>query len=119
MAYAGNSKNKEADKKPGATSRYFQNKKGKLLRNLRKIIGTIFACFLIYLLLSGTINQVKTGQNLLNYSLDIGKKIAYMLNKIHEGDGPLKITEDGVYFNDANPPSEGALGDLPTIDIGE
>lgn len=119
MAYNNNAKNKEEIKKPSAASRYIQRRKGRLLRSIWKLIGSLVALFIIYLLLSGVINQVKTGENLLNYSLDIGKKISHFFNGLLEGDSPLKITKDGIYFEDVTPPAEGAFGNLPPLDVEE
>ena len=83
-------------------------------------VGLIIAIALGFFLLSGGINQVKTGQTLVEYALDSGQWLSDLFNHSAEGNGPLKITEDGIYFQDATPPEEGLLdGQEGLIDGGE
>ena len=80
-----------------------------------RIIGLIILSSLTMFLLSGGINQVKTGQTLVEYALDIGHNISGFLNSLLDGTSPFKFTDDGVYFKDADVPEEGALDEHKDI----
>lgn len=72
-------------------------------------IGIIIAIALAFFLLSGGINQVKTGETLVEYALDCGERISDFFASLLDGTSPFKFTKDGVYFKDAEVPEEGAL----------
>lgn len=102
--------NKNNGGKGGKSFGSFTNPgRSKFFSNFRKITGTILAVLFVLFLLSGAINQVKTGQTLVDYSLNVGKVIGGYLEGLFTGNSPLKITEDGVYFKDADIPSESAI----------
>lgn len=81
------------------------------MRGVRSVLGIIVIVILIYLLLSGAINQVKTGETMVNYFLHIGQNLGETLESLFTSDSPFKITEDGIYFQDAEIPDNGALDD--------
>ena len=56
-----------------------------------RIIGLIILASLTMFLLSGGINQVKTGQTLVEYALDIGHNISGFLNSLLDGTSPFKL----------------------------
>lgn len=80
-----------------------------ILKKLRNVIGTIIAIFGVLFLLSGGINQVRTGETLAQYAMDIGKSIGDVLKKLPNGNGPVKVNENGIYFNNADVPEESAI----------
>lgn len=84
----------------------------KIFRFLRWAIGIIICGGLVFLLLSGAINQVKTGENMLSYVMNIGHCIGDGLESLFTDDSPLKANEDGVYFKDASVPDKGALDNI-------
>lgn len=88
------------------------------LRSVRIFLGTLLVVVIVFFLLSGVINQVKTGQTLVDYSLQTGKKIGVFFESLFTSESPFKITEDGIYFKDANVPNESAIdgSKLPDID---
>lgn len=72
-------------------------------------IGILICLIAVLFLLSGGINQVKTGESLAEYALDIGEDISEFFMSLADGTGPFKFTEDGIYFKDAEVPENGAL----------
>lgn len=65
----------------------------------RRIIFTILFVLMIAVLISGAINQ----RQLIGKVVDVGHAVGAKLNDwIIEGNGtaPLKITDDGVYYNE-------------------
>lgn len=88
----------------------------KIFRFLRWAIGIIICGGLVFLLLSGAINQVKTGENMLSYFMNIGHHIGDGLESLFTDDSPLKANEDGVYFKDASVPDKGALNNIADND---
>lgn len=111
MAYNAN-KNKEVNKKPGAFNMYMHPHRYKFMRGLRKFVGTLVVLGIIFLLLSGAINQVKTGESILKYILNVGQNLGTKFESLFTEDSPLKVTEDGVYFKDADVPDNGALDNI-------
>lgn len=87
----------------------------RFLHFIRVILGTGIVVFLIWFCLSGGINYVKTGETFVEYALDIGHNVGYFLESLFTEDSPLKYTEDGVYFKDADVPEGSAVDkeDLP------
>lgn len=90
------------------------------LRGVRKILGTIIVVLLIFFLLSGAINQVKTGETFAEYAMDIGQSLAGVFKAFPEGNGFLKW-EDGIYFKNADVPDHSAVDkeDLPDVPSGD
>lgn len=85
-----------------------------------RIIGLIILLALVLFLLSGGINQVLTGQTLIEYSLDIGEDVSDFLHSLTDGTSPFKFTKYGIYFKDADVPEKGALdGNEGLIDGGQ
>jgi hypothetical protein len=80
-----------------------------IMFGILKIFGILVAAGLAFFLLSGGINQVRTGETLVEYALDIGHNISEFLNSLTDGTSPFKFTDDGVYFKDADVPENGAL----------
>ena len=76
-----------------------------------KIIGLAIAFALAFLLLSGVVNQVKTGQTLVNYALEVGTEISEFFGSLLNNTSPFKFTKDGIYFKDAEVPDEGLFED--------
>lgn len=99
-------KDKNVPKKPNSFMHPYRN---KIFKTLRETIGTLLVLLIIFFLLSGAINQVKTGETFVNYSLRTGKKISVFFKNLVSKEGPLKITKDGVYFKDAEIPQDSAL----------
>lgn len=63
--------------------------------------------FIIFFLLSGGINQVKTGQSMANYFLMWGHRAADFMDSLAHGtNDTFVVTEDGIYFKDS-------VGDVP------
>lgn len=87
---------------------------------IMRVIGIIIAVALAFFLLSGGINQVKTGQTLVEYALDIGENISHFFESLLHGTSPFKFTNDGVYFKDADVPEDGLFdGQEGAIDDGK
>lgn len=107
-----------ADKDPKKKNQnlFFMSYKRRMaygfFRSVRKIIGLGLACLFIFFLLSGAINQVKTGETIIDYAIDIGHNIGNFFESLFTKDSPLKVTEDGVYFKDANVPENSALPEV-------
>lgn len=121
------SKDKKEMKKQrasGANSLYMLSAKRRLffqsLKCVRKILGTIVVIAIIFFLLSGVINQVKTGETLVEYVIDVGKSLGEVFSGFPEGSGPFKW-EDGIYFKNADVPDESAIDKdkLPEVPSGE
>lgn len=87
----------------------------RFLHFVRVIIGTALVVFIIWFCLSGGINYVKTGETFVEYALDIGKNVGNFFESLFTDESPLKYTEDGVYFKDADVPDGSAVDkdDLP------
>lgn len=117
MSYSSgntNKKDKNLNKRPSAFNMYMHPYRHRFLRWLRRFVGTLLALFLVFMALSGAINQVKTGESIIDHTLGVSKKIGNFLESLFKNDSPLKITEDGIYFKDADVPDESALdGVLP------
>lgn len=101
---------------------------GYIMRPLRvtifliviRILGIIIALSLAFFLLSGGINQVKTGKTLVEIALDIGENISHFFGSLLNGTSPFKFTDDGVYFKDADVPESGLFdGQDGVIDGGK
>lgn len=74
---------------------------------IMRLIGLLVAGFVLFFLLSGGINQVKTGQSLVNYTLMWGHRVSGMIDDlVHGTNETFIITEDGIYFRDS-------VGDVP------
>lgn len=86
----------------------------RLFKSLRNVLVMAILAIAIFLLLSGAINQVKTGQNIVQYITHLGREISYRI--IPGEDSKLKVTEDGIYLKDAEVPQEGLFDDLPKDD---
>ena len=68
----------------------------------RNIVLTIVGLFLVILLLSGVINQRKTGEAMVHYYTRIAENLGNKFIRLFSGedaDLPLKVTEDGVYLD--------------------
>lgn len=100
---------------PGRMARayMFNPLRMKAFRFIRWIIGVLICGLLIFALLSGVINQVRTGESMFNFFMNQGHAIGEWVHDLFTDDSNLKLTEDGIYFKDANPPSDGAL---PKVD---
>ena len=77
---------------------------GRTSRNLRfvlQVIAIIFISLFAALCLFGYINQVQTGQSMVEYFLQIGGEIGDGLTLIFTGDdsAPIDITDQGVYID--------------------
>lgn len=108
--------NKEVKKKNGYANMYMMSYRRRafysIMRTIRVVLGTGLVVLIIYFLLSGVINQVKTGETLVDYALGIGQDIGDFLESMFTDESPLKVTEDGIYFKDADVPDESALEDV-------
>ena len=84
------------------------------------MLGTLIVVLVVFFLLSGAINQVKTGETLAEYATDIGKSLGDMFSKLPNGAGPFKW-DDGIYFKNANVPNESAIDKdkLPDVPSGD
>lgn len=69
-------------------------------RTVRKVIAYILLFCLIVWFLSGSINQVKTGQSIANWSIEKGTEVGQWLYELFTGKGPLEMTDDGIYLKD-------------------
>lgn len=83
--------------------------KRKILFTIMKVFGLSISLALVFFLLSGGINQVKTGETLVEYSLDVGENISNFFKSLTKGTSPFKFTSDGVYFKDAEVPTNGVF----------
>lgn len=79
------------------------------MRTVRNILGIALVCLFGWFLISGGINQAKTGQNLVDYALVTGQKVGNFFKSLFTNDSPLKVNEDGIYLKDANVPKDAAL----------
>lgn len=88
-----------------------------IFRGIRNVLGIILCILLLWFLLSGSINQVKTGESLAQYATRWGKYISIELESIRDGNGFVKITKDGVYLKGKTPPNKSAvdIDKLPSI----
>ena len=77
-----------------------------LLNLVRTFIVLVIVFCLIWFITSGVINQRETGQKFVDWSLDKAKKIGTLLKDIITGDGPVKLTKDGVYRKDVDIPKD-------------
>lgn len=93
--------------------------KTSLFKFLKLIIVMFVLGVIGYFLLSGIINQRKTGESLANYATKIGKNISKILYSIKEGNGPIKIDKNGVYFKDAIIPKDGAVKHIEPAKVQE
>lgn len=69
-----------------------------IMKHVGEFFGIVLAILFVLFLMSGIINQRRTGETLVNYALDIGKRVSVVLHSIYEGDGPVDVNEDGVYL---------------------
>ena len=67
----------------------------KLIRNS---IAVAFILILIFIFVSGKVNQKSFMETLINLGKTISLKIAEVLDAIFSGNGPLEATKDGVYI---------------------
>lgn len=67
-------------------------------RVIRKVLAVVFIFSLIVWFLSGSINQVKTGQNIASWSIEKGTDIGQWLYELFTGKGPLEVTDQGIYL---------------------
>lgn len=82
----------------------------RFLHKIRPIVATALAAVLCFWLLSGGINYIKTGQNIVDWTVYHGKKFGNWLASLIDPDTtPFKIEDGGVYFDDADVPDEGAI----------
>lgn len=90
-----------------------------LVRGVLKLFGLLVGLGLLLLLLSGVINQAKTGETLVQYTMNVGYRVSEFIDSIMQGGGPLKF-DGGIYFKDANPPDDGVLPEPSNaVDIQE
>lgn len=86
----------------------------RIFSYFRKITAYLLLGGFLFLLLSGSINQVKTGQNIIDYILSIGKKIGAWLEILPTNEGPIEINENGIYLKDKakDVPKEGLFEEV-------
>ena len=83
--------------------------KGSLFKFIKAIVTMFILGVITYFLLSGIVNQAKTGESLANWATRGGKRISEVLYSIKEGNGPVKLNKNGVYLKNANVPSSSAV----------
>lgn len=104
-------KEEQEKKKSGSMNKFIHPYKARAGRGVRNVLSLALAIFLVWFLISGGINQRKTGENLAQYGMNGGKEISNFFSGLFSNDSPLKVTEDGVYLNDADVPDNGAVPD--------
>lgn len=70
---------------------------------VRWVFGLFIIGLIIFFLLSGVINQRKTGESVIQYALGTGERIGDFFYSLTNKSSPLKLTEEGVYFKEADP----------------
>jgi hypothetical protein len=98
-------------KRPGMVSMYMRSFRSRaffrVTRTLRWIFGILLTAALVWFLISGGINQVKTGENFVEYAEGIGQRVSVEIYNLFSGDSPLVINENGVYRRGVTPPKNG------------
>ena len=78
-----------------------------IFRTIRGFIGLIICLVLGVFLLSGGVNQGKTVRNLADRVVYAGHAIGGFFSDMWNGDGPISVSSEGIYFADAEVPDEG------------
>ena len=73
---------------------------GRIMRFVMAIFSVLVVGVFVILMLSGIINQKALFQNIFGWAWDSSENIA---NKVEEGNIPLDITNEGIYFEGAAP----------------
>ena len=71
--------------------------------NSRGVLRIFFAFtgFLLVLwVLAGGINQVRTGQSIIDFTWEVSQNILHEIQKIASDEGAIEVTEEGVYLRD-------------------
>ena len=89
-------------KGPGLFDTIRRQRKMKQANNFRQGFGNllsfIFIAILVLFLLSGFINQLETGQNIVQWGVGISKHISDYITKTITGKGLIEQTKTGIYF---------------------
>ena len=74
-------------------------------RSFRKTLAFTLAICLISYCLAGGINQLATGENIIQFTDKIYRSVSVEISKLIKNEGKVKVTDEGVYFDEKKPDS--------------
>lgn len=77
-----------------------------------RVLLAAFCILLTLYILAGGINQLATGQDIASWTIGLGQQVGVVCEQLFNNQGPVQITDSGIYLDGATPPAGSAFDAL-------